>query len=79
MNALSVGPWEIIVSGLFVVGVITSWLKVLKPVFVSVLAIHQLIDAQLRPNGGSSLVDIVLDTQRRTSRIERHLGIGDPE
>lgn len=64
------------------------WQKALRPglratraAYMALAAVHELIEAQLRPNGGTSLVDRVGrieirqdETEHHVSCIRRHLG-----
>lgn len=51
----------------------TLWQRLLKPGLRSMLAAMELIEAQLRPNGGGSLVDRVDKLANSQTRIEHTL------
>lgn len=70
-----------IVAALGIIGAaIGAWLRLVRPAyrgmrafFATAHAVMELVQAQLAPNGGSSLVDRVNALHERVGRIERCL------
>lgn len=74
---MNLGFWELLASAATIAATIGLWIKVIRPTVTAIktawtitMAVHELIQAQLQPNGGSSLIDKV-DRLEQRSEIQR--------
>lgn len=64
----------VVIAALAAVGGAIAWthLRLIRPVIKAIEAIHELVEFQLRANGGSSLVDKVNRIDGNHQEAERH-------
>lgn len=70
----------IVTIGGAVGGAAVIWQKGVRPglratrsAYLAISAVHELIEAQLRPNGGSSVIDRLTRIEARQDETERHV------
>lgn len=85
MEGAGMGEYLTMAGGAMAIGAsVIAWLRFIRPgwraakrLYQGAMAVHELIEAQLRPNGGSSLVDRVAEQGTALARVEKRLESGD--